>query len=120
MLGAKPPSSPTAVASRPKLGLDDGLEVVVGLAAHSHGLSEGAGAGGEDHELLHSQLVASMGATVDDVEGRDRQDNLRATSQTADVLVEGNAEFSSTSLAYSKTDTQDGIGTHVALVRGTI
>lgn len=49
--------------------LDDALQVVVDLCADAHGLLEAGGAHGQDHELLHGQLVACVGATVDDVEG---------------------------------------------------
>jgi hypothetical protein len=35
-------------------------------------------ANGEDHALLHSQLVASMAAAIDDVENRGEQDHLAA------------------------------------------
>ena len=49
--------------------LDDVLQVVVDLGSDAHGLLEAAGAHGQDHELLHGQLVAGVGASVDDVEG---------------------------------------------------
>lgn len=48
--------------------LDDVLQVVVDLGTNAHGLLEAARSHGEDHELLHGQLVACMGAAVDDVE----------------------------------------------------
>ncbi len=48
--------------------LDDILQVVVNLSTNTHGLLEVAGTHGQDHELLHGQLVACVGATVDDVE----------------------------------------------------
>ena len=70
--------------------VDQLLEVVVQLAAHPHRLGEAGGAGWENHELLeeisstgfiqtimlelmtnlHGELVASVAATVDDVEAR--------------------------------------------------
>lgn len=53
----------------PILGLDDTLEVVVDLGADTHGFPEGAGSHGQDHELLHGQLVPGVGAPIDDIEG---------------------------------------------------
>ena len=70
--------------------VDQLLEVVVQLAAHPHRLGEAGGASGQNHELLeemsstgfiqttmlelmtnlHGELVASVAATVDDVEAR--------------------------------------------------
>ena len=41
---------------------------MVGFGTHSHGFGERSGAVGEEHELLHGEFVASMGAAVDDVE----------------------------------------------------
>lgn len=48
--------------------LNDILQVVVDLGTNAHGLLEAAGSHRQDHELLHGQLVACMGAAVDDVE----------------------------------------------------
>lgn len=48
--------------------LDDILQVVVDLSTNTHGLLEAASTNGQDHELLHGQLVACMGATIDDIE----------------------------------------------------
>lgn len=48
--------------------LDDILQVVVDLSTDTHGLLEAAGSHRQDHELLHGQLVAGVGAAVDDVE----------------------------------------------------
>ena len=53
----------------PILGFDDPLEVVVDLGPNAHGFPEGAGSHRQDHELLHGQLVSSMGAPIDHVEG---------------------------------------------------
>lgn len=49
--------------------LDDILQVVVDLSTNAHGLFEVACSNWEDHELLHGQLVASVGTPVDDIEG---------------------------------------------------
>ncbi len=60
--------------------LNDILEVVVDLSTNTHGLLEAAGSHRQDHELLHGQLVACMGATVDDVESlkSSREDPMSA------------------------------------------
>lgn len=62
--------------------LDDILQVVVYLSANTHGLLEAAGTYREDHELLHGQLVACMGAAVDDIESLNgsSQDQLSVLS----------------------------------------
>ena len=44
------------------------LQVVVSLGTHAHGLREALGAEGEEHKLLHGELVAGVGTTVDDIE----------------------------------------------------
>lgn len=53
----------------PILGLDDSLEVVVDLGTNAHGFLEGAGSHRQNHKLLHGQLVSSMGAPIDHIEG---------------------------------------------------
>lgn len=103
------------------LVLDDVLESVVDFRAHLHGLREGLGAGGQNHEFLHGKLVTSVGATVDDVESRDRKnEGLLGASQVSQVDVERNTLLASTSLGNSKGNTEDGVSTKLALVLGTI
>ena len=51
------------------------------LSAHLHGFREGGRPGGKDHEFLHGQRVPGMAATIDDVEGRHRQD-LKSVKRT--------------------------------------
>ena len=46
---------------------------------------------GQNHELLHSQLVAGMAATVDDVEGWHWQHQSLVAGQISQVLVQGNS-----------------------------
>lgn len=48
--------------------LDDILQVVVDFSTNTHGLLEAAGSYRQDHELLHGQLVACVGAAIDDIE----------------------------------------------------
>lgn len=49
--------------------LDDILQIVIDLSTNAHGFFEVAGTDGQDHELLHGQLVTGVGAAVDNVEG---------------------------------------------------
>jgi hypothetical protein len=101
--------------------VDDLLEGVVGLSTDLHGLSECLGTSGEDHELLESELVASVRTTVDDVEAGDREDVRRLdTSELSKVLVERDALLSSSSLGNGDGDTKDGVGTELAFVRGAV
>lgn len=48
--------------------LDDVFEIMVDLCPDAHGLFEGVCTDGQDHELLHSQFVSSMRATIDHIE----------------------------------------------------
>ena len=97
------------------LGLDDSLEVVVGLHTHAESLREGLGTNGEDHELLHGKLVASVRATVDDVEGGNGHDELLVASELGDVLVEGEVGGLGGGTADGEGDTENGIGTELGL-----
>lgn len=69
-------------------GVDDLLEVVVHFGTNLHGLGEGGSTGGQNHELLHGQLVAGMGATVDHIESRSREDDVGVAGQVSNVSVE--------------------------------
>lgn len=103
------------------LGADDLLESVVGLRADLHGLSEAGGTGGEEHEFLERELVASMGSAVDDVESGARE-NVGGldTGKLSKVLVEGDALLGGSSLSDSNRNTEDGVSTELALVGSTI
>ena len=69
-------------------GKDDLLQGVVSLGPDLHGLREGGGSDREQHELLKSELVSSMGTAVDDVECRSRENVGRLdTSELGQVLV---------------------------------
>lgn len=62
-----------------------------------------------------------MGATVEDVLERNREDvGLLGTSQVGDVSVERDTLLGSTGLGNSQADTQDGVGTQVVLVARAI
>lgn len=75
----------------------------------------------DNHELLEGQTATSVGATVQDVLEGNREDvGLLGTGQIRDVSVERDTLLSSTGLGDSQADTQDGVGTQVALVGGAI
>jgi len=93
---------------------------MVDLASHLHSLAEGGGSGRHDHELLEGQGVPGMHATVDDVEGRDRQDHLGVSGKLRDVLVERNSLLGGSRAANGQRDGQDGVRPHVGLVRGSV
>lgn len=103
-----------------ELSLDDVLQVMVHLGAHLHGLSEAGGTSGQDHELLHGQFVASMAATVNDIESGHRQDDFLVASQIGNVFVQWNVLLGSTSLGNSQRHTQNGVGAELALVLGAV
>ena len=103
------------------LGADDLLESVVGLSTDLHGLGEGGSASGEEHELLERELVAGVGATVDDVEaGRGEDEGGLDTGEVGEVLVEGDTLEGGGGLRDGDGDTEDGVGTELALVRGAV
>ena len=71
---------------------NDLLEGVVGFGTHLHGLGKGRSTRWEKHELLESQSVTSVRATVDDVESGAWHDVwLRHAGDTSEVGVEGDA-----------------------------
>lgn len=60
--------------------LDDTLEVVIDFSPNAHGITETFSSHRQDHELLHGQLVACMGASVDHIESleeRRRESELK-------------------------------------------
>jgi len=90
--------------------------VVVGLRADAHGLAEGGGARGEDHELLEGKGVAGVGAAVDDVEGGHREEvGGGVAGDGADVLVEREAAVGGAGLAHGQRDREDGVGAELGL-----
>ena len=58
----------------------------VELRAHPHGLRKASRSGGEEHELLHGQLVASVPTFVDDIEEGNGHDDVLDSSQVSNVL----------------------------------
>lgn len=62
-----------------------------------------------------------MGATVQDVlEGNGQDEGLLGSGEVGDVSVEGNTLLSGSSLGNGQRDTEDGVGTELALVGGSI
>mmetsp|Transcript_48245 Transcript_48245/g.145814 ORF Transcript_48245/g.145814 Transcript_48245/m.145814 type:complete len:391 (+) Transcript_48245:949-2121(+) len=104
-----------------ELALDDLFEVVEDLAANFHGLGESAGTGGDDEELLESELVASVLTTIDHIEARNRQSlGGGVSSNISIVLPEGDTLRGSSGLGGSKRHSEDGVCAEVALVGGSI
>lgn len=76
---------------------------------------------GDNHELLEGETATSVGTAVKDVlEGNGKNVGLLGASEVRDVGVERNALSSSTGLSNSQGNTEDGVGTEVGLVGGTI
>ena len=87
------------------------------LSTHADGLSFVGGADRADHELLESDRGVGVGATVDDVHHRNRED---IGVGTADVAIQRKAHILGGSFGNGQGNTQDGVGTQVALGRGTV
>lgn len=112
----------TNVASRlAVLLLGQSLELVVDLGTLAHGVGERGGLGGDDHELLEGEAAASVGATVEDVHEGDGKDvGLLGASKVGDVSVERDTLLGGTGLGNGERDTEDGVGTELALVGSAI
>jgi hypothetical protein len=94
---------------------------VVSLGTDLHGLSEGGSSNGEQHELLEGELVPGVRTTVDDVECGSWKDVGRFdTSELGQVLVEGDTLLNGSSLSDSNADAENGVGSELTLVRGTV
>lgn len=61
-----------------------------------------------------------MASSIDDVEGGDREDELGVASKVGNVPVEGDALLSSSGLGNGHGDSQDGVGSELALVLGAV
>jgi hypothetical protein len=107
--GAKPPSSPTLVAS--PASLSSFFSVWKTLGARAQRLGEAVEAHGVDHELLDLEPVVRVRAAVDDVHhGGGQHARLRA----AEVTPERQAQASDAARAVAM-DTEDGVGAELAL-----
>ncbi|RUP06152.1 hypothetical protein BC936DRAFT_140461 [Jimgerdemannia flammicorona] len=94
---------------------------MVDLRANLHRLGKRRSTGGKNHELLHSQLVTSMGTTVDDVEGRNWE-NVRflAAGKIRDMGIERNTLLGGPSLDHGERNTENCIGTQFVLIDSAI
>jgi hypothetical protein len=102
-------------------GIDDLLQGVVSLGTDFHGLREGGSSNGKQHELLEGELVSGMGTTVDDVECGSGKDVGRLdASELGQMLVQGDTLLNSSSLGDGNTDAENGVGSELTLVRGTV
>ncbi|GBE58766.1 phosphopyruvate hydratase, putative [Babesia ovata] len=99
------------------LGVDDLLQVVVDFATHADGLPEGRGTDGEDHELLHGQAVAGVGATVDDVKAGNGEDVVVGglAGELSEVLVKGYLLALGGGAGSGHGNDQDSVGSEVRL-----
>ena len=87
----------------------------------SYGLHGNSNLLGDDHEFLESQAATSVGATIQNVlEGNGKNVGLLGTGKVGDVSVERDALLSSGSLGDGHGDTEDGVGTELGLVGGTV
>ena len=90
---------------------------MVSLRADLHRLSEAGSTGGQEHELLESELVAGMRAAVDNVERRAGEDEGGLDAgKVSEVLVEGDTLFRSTSISDGDGDAKDRVRAKLALV----
>mmetsp|Transcript_10019 Transcript_10019/g.17957 ORF Transcript_10019/g.17957 Transcript_10019/m.17957 type:complete len:494 (+) Transcript_10019:288-1769(+) len=104
-----------------ELFLDDALQVVIAFSANANGFLEGSCTDRDDEVLLKSKLIACVGATIDDVEARNRQSELPIVAgELSEVLVEGNSLGLGAGFCCSHGDSEDGVGSKLALVGGAI
>ena len=89
---------------------------MVHLAADLHGLGEGLGAHGHQHELLESQGVAGVLAAVDHVHRGHGQYKLVLSGHVSEELVQRDLLSRSTGLHTGERGTQNSVGTELALV----
>ena len=110
-LGAKPPSSPTAVPY-PRFRKHS-LQVVEDLDAHAQAVAEAGGSHRHDHELLEVDVVVGMGAAVEDVHHGHRQQPGIDASQ---IAIEGLATGLGGGPGHGQRHRQKGVGAHGRLV----
>ena len=89
------------------------LQGVEDFGAHAHGVRKRLGARGQDHELLDVDRIVCVGAAVDDVHHRGRQDAGRDAAQIAIKFLIGRQ---GAGLGDRQRHAQDRIGAQTALV----
>ena len=93
------------------------LECVEHLGAHPQCFAEARSAVGDQHEFLEVQAVGGMGATVDHVHQRHRQ---QVGHRAAEIAVEGNAQPVGSSAGGGHAHRQDRVGSQVGFVVASI
>ena len=118
-LGAKPPSSPTAVDELRVV--QHLLQRVEDLRAAAQRLAKAGRADRQDHELLDVEAVVRMRAAVDDVHHRHRHDRLAAFAELrAEVPVQALLRIARGRLRGGQRDGQQRIGAEPALGVGAV
>lgn len=101
--------------------LGERLELLVNLSSLSHGLLESWGGGWDDHELLEGETSTGVGTTVENVLERNWENvRLLGSREVGNVSVEWDTLLGGTSLSNGEGDTEDGVGTELSLVWGSI
>ena len=76
---------------------------------------------GDNHELLESKTTTGVRTTVEDVhEGNGEDVGLLGAREVGDVSVKRDALLSSSSLGDGHGDTEEGVGTELGLVGGSV
>lgn len=97
------------------------LELVVDLGSGSERLGEGLELSGSNHELLDGESATGVRATVKNVEeGNGQNVGLGGASQRGNVLVERDTLLTGTGSGSGDGDTEDGVGTELGLVLGSV
>ena len=113
--GAKPPSSPTPVLSFLLLRIS--FSAWKTSTPMRSALREGVGAGRDQHELLEVDAVVGVGAAVDHVHHRHRQ---QPAPDAAEVRVERQPGVVGRRARHRQRHGQDGVGAERGLVRGAV
>ena len=106
-----------ADAGRESPLLEHLLQRVIDLGGDSNCVGERVGAGRHDHELLEIDRVRSVHAAVDHVQHRDGQGRGTLAAEVAEERLRG---VRGSRLRRRERDSQDGVRTEPALVRGAV
>ncbi len=87
------------------------------LGPHAQGFPKIGSPQRNDHEFLGVDGVIGMGASIQDIHHRDRENPGRDPAQ---IAVEGHIHRSGRGPGNSHGDGQDGVGPQSALVRGSV